>query len=135
MTEPLKLDADFMAWFDQVLQEMEAREATKQLRKENPWVLYLIRALWPYRGGDSRPYVVERIRKARAAKQLSMPKAFEQTVQATYNAHCAELPVFTGKPEDDLFYSPAGKGSGKWAVHRERALDWLKARGFVSTSE
>jgi len=29
---------------------------------------------------------------------------------------------------DGLFYSPEGKGSGVWAVNRDRAAAWLKVK-------
>jgi hypothetical protein len=30
--------------------------------------------------------------------------------------------------EDELFYSPKGKHSGTWALNRDKAAAWLKAR-------
>jgi hypothetical protein len=65
----------------------------------------------------------------RAPSGLNMPKAFRATVQSTLNQHTAQSSEWQkngAKPEDDLFCSPRGKGSGTWAVHRERALEWVK---------
>lgn len=125
--EPFDLDA----WFEEAFQRMEARRAALKLRKENPWVLYLIKVLWPYQSGLRRTIVMDRVRQIRAPKGLNMPKAFENTVQSAFNHHSSQSAVFAGRgagEADDLFYSPDGKGSGKWAVHRERALAWLRDR-------
>lgn len=62
-----------------------------------------------------------------------MPKEFERTVQSCLNQHTSQSGVWKsagGDPKQDLFYSPDGKGSGTWAVHRARALAWLEVHGL-----
>jgi hypothetical protein len=52
-------------------------------------------------------------------------------VQSSYNYYSQDSEIFKkrGAPEGEgLFHSPAGKGSGRWAVHPERALEWLKTK-------
>ena len=68
----------------------------------------------------------------RKPKDLPMPKKFEQTVQSAFNHHSAQSSVFKSGPEDDLFYSPGGKGSGYWAVHRDKAEAWLRRKALPS---
>ena len=52
-------------------------------------------------------------------------------MQNSYNHYSQDSEIFKkrGAPDaEGLFYSPAGKGSGRWGVHPERALDWLKTK-------
>jgi len=58
-----------------------------------------------------------------------MPKRFHKLIQIILSQHSAQSVVFhqrKGRAADDLFYSPAGKGSGTWAVHKAKAEAWLK---------
>jgi hypothetical protein len=113
-----------------------AIERNKKLRQENPYVLHLIKVLWP-RGerGLRRIDVIDRIFQTRFPTGLNIPKEFEKTVQSAYNHHCWHSSVFqrrNGKPEEELFYPVGGKGSGIWAVNRERAAEWLRNHQFES---
>lgn len=118
------------AWLDQILQRYRARSA----KREHPWTLYLIKALWGLPNGLSRLTAIDRVGRMRAeVPDLPEVEDLDRTVQSTFNHHSSQSAVFTRKrrpPEDDLFYSPLGKGSGKWAVHRDRAVAWLKRNGF-----
>jgi hypothetical protein len=77
--------------------------------------------------------VIERIYNMRHPSGLNMPKKFEDTVQSAYNHYCSQSLVVQkrgGKPEEELFYQVGGKGSGVWAVRRERAREWLRRHDF-----
>ncbi len=109
---------------------INARIAAKKLRLENPYVKDLIEVLQPRSNGLSRQLVLHTLERRRKTAGLSIPKKFEETVQSAYNQHCVDSSVFKkcGKPESEgLFYSPQGKGSGVWAVHRDKAAAWLRA--------
>jgi hypothetical protein len=69
----------------------------------------------------------------RHADHLPTPKAFTETVQSTLNHHTSQSKVWDKNPENDLFYSPKGKGSGTWAVHQDKAIAWLKTRSLPTT--
>jgi hypothetical protein len=109
--------------------------AAKQARRERPWVRDIIAVLYPRPNGIRIERLVDALWGMRE-KSLPMPKEFGKTVQSCLNHHTSQSAVFikngTG-PEDDLFYSPQGKGSGTWAVHRERAIFWLKRKGLPPT--
>ena len=101
---------------------------------ERTWTADIIRVLWA-----ASPYMLTREELARRLWVLRKnagfkpPKAFIETVQSTLNHHTSQSKVWAkngSRPEDDLFYSPRGKGSGTWAVHRDRAADWLEDKGF-----
>jgi hypothetical protein len=99
----------------------------------NPYVLYLIKVLWPYERGLHRKYVLDRILDLRKAKGLSVPSNFESSVQNAFQTHSSESDMFEARaapPEDDLFYWPIGKRTGKWAVRRDRAEAWLTRKGL-----
>jgi hypothetical protein len=58
-------------------------------------------------------------------------KNFRASIYATLSLHTSQSIAFRQKcktPAQDLFFSPGGKGSGTWAVHRERAEAWLRRR-------
>ncbi len=58
-------------------------------------------------------------------------KNFRASIYRTLSLYSSQSLAFRqkGKSEpQDLFFSPGGKGSGTWAVHRERAQAWLRRR-------
>src|SRR5262245_45592392 len=118
-------------WIEKLLLHTQAKKAAKKQRQEHPYVLYLIKVLWPYRYGLRRADVIERIWALREPKGLPMPKNFGETIQSSFNHHTSQSAEFikrgTGS-EEDLFFSPKGKGSGIWAVHPDRAEAWLKRK-------
>ena len=62
---------------------------------------------------------------------INMPRAFRKTIQSILNQHTAQSSVWRdlgAKQDDNLFYSPRGKGSGTWAVYRDRAEEWIRSR-------
>jgi hypothetical protein len=119
-------------YLDQLIRSIEAKAAANKLRLENPWVLHLIKVLWPYsRFGLRRADVMDRIRQIRVPKDLPVPKNYEQTIQSAFNRYSEDSDVFRRRNaplSEALFFSPGGKGSGKWSVHRDRATEWLKAK-------
>jgi hypothetical protein len=100
----------------------------KKLREDRPWVYDIIRVLWGSQSHRSMQALCRDLWHIRNPSSLPMPKQFERTVQSAINAHTSQSSRWNGKPENDLFYSPEGKGSGTWAVHRDRAVAWLQAR-------
>jgi hypothetical protein len=118
--------ANFDDILDLLITESNVVDGAKKLRMEHPYVLYLIKVLYPYGArGLRRMDVIYRIEQMRIAANLPMPRAFEATIQASYNAHTSHSKVFRGPPEDDLFYPVRGKGSGIWAVHADKIGAWL----------
>lgn len=68
--------------------------------------------------------------------ETPMPKNFRKIVETILSQYSSQSVVFhqrKGRPANDLFFSPEGKGSGTWAVRHARAEAWLKKRqAFVS---
>jgi hypothetical protein len=110
---------------------LERYYALKEARQRHPYVGDLIRVLLPYPDGQRRVLVIFELEKQRRQDGLPIPAAFKAAVQSSYNHYSQDSEIFKkrGAPKDEaLFYSPAGKGSGRWAVYRECALDWLKTK-------
>jgi hypothetical protein len=127
MTEPPSTPS---SW-DEILELAGQAMAARQLKKDNPYVLDLIGILKPFPRGLRRPFVMDRMIAIRKAKGLDIPDEFESTVQSAYNQHSVDSLVFKkrGAPASEgLFFSPTGKGSGKWAVNQDRARAWLIAK-------
>jgi hypothetical protein len=116
---------------DELIRLAEAADANRKLRQERPWARDIIRVLWGVRS-MSMDRLIRQLWDLRNPSGLPMPKRFRETVQSCLNQHTSQSKVFArlDRPEDDLFYSPGGKGSGTWAVHRERAVTWLKKRSL-----
>ncbi len=109
--------------------DFESYYAAKKLRHDRPWVYDIIRVLWGApKDGVSMDFLCRNLWKIRDPSGLPTPKEFRATVQSALNQHTAQSSVWTGNSEDDLFHSPLGKGSGTWAVHRQRAIAWLNKR-------
>jgi hypothetical protein len=118
---------------DEFFRRLDAEKAFKKLRLTNPWVLYLIKVLWSRPHGVRRVDVMDQIRGLRAAKGLPTPRRFEEAVQSRFNHYAEESSVFQKRgapPEEALFYSPKGKGTGIWACYPERAAAWLRKKGL-----
>jgi hypothetical protein len=105
--------------------------ALNEARHSHPYVADLIRVLLPFSNGLRRSMVMHELKKRRKKDGLPIPPSFEESVQSSYNQHSVDSSVFRKRKAPDsegLFYSPDGKGSGRWAVNRERAGAWLRAR-------
>ncbi|MGO8866164.1 MAG: hypothetical protein ACLQME_06640 [Alphaproteobacteria bacterium] len=92
---------------NQFFREIDAIIAAKKFRQENPYVLYLIRVLFPHSDGLRRPIVLHMIRRSRKNAGLEIPKSFDDVVQSVLEQHCADSQVFKkrGVPaEEALFY-------------------------------
>ena len=106
------------AFILQLLEEYETKEADRQRRRDNPYVLDLIRVLIPHPRGLRRPLVLDLLHRSRRERSLPIPTEFDATVQSAFQQHCADSAVFKkkGKPQlEALFCWPDGKGAGKWA--------------------
>ena len=115
--------------------DFERYYAAKRLRKSRPWVRDMIAVLYPRTKGIHIDQLVRELWAMRE-KALPMPKSFRETVQSRLNHYTSQSAVFWAKggaQEDDLFYSPEGKGSGTWAVHQERAIAWLTRKKLPAT--
>jgi hypothetical protein len=121
---------------EELIREFEQKIEARNLRNENPYVLHLIRVLWPFaEGGLIRRYAIERVWRLRNGVGVRMPEEFEATVQSAYNNHCEKSDVFVrrnAKLEEALFYPVGRKGSGRWAVDRSRAEAWLRKKNLES---
>jgi hypothetical protein len=88
--------------------------------------------LWPYgERGHWRVDVIDKVWRLRNDASVTAPASFENTVQAAYNYYCSASNVFAGRKADlgeALFYPVGRKGSGRWAVDRNRAVAWLKRK-------
>ena len=118
--------------YDEFLRQIGEAIEKSHLRKERPWVYDIVRVLWGHRSSQGmRIEVLAReLWHLREPSGLNVPKEFGKTVQSVLNQHTSQSSVWAGlgaRSEDDLFYSPQGKRSGTWAVHRDRAAAWLKA--------
>jgi|SRR5476649_1979144 hypothetical protein len=128
--KPLSL-ADLEINLEELEAYIERERALGELRKKHSYVGDLIRVLMPLPNGLSRQMVLHYLNKQRQKDGLPIPPSFDNAVQSSYNQHSIDSDVFRKRkvPESEaIFYSPEGKGSGKWAVNRERAAAWLRAR-------
>ncbi len=74
--------------------------AKKKLRRERPWVLDIIRVLWPRRWGlriadveDERP-ALRNPQLAEGTPKVPEPKKFRQTIQSALNYHTSPVQGF-----------------------------------------
>jgi hypothetical protein len=75
--------------------------------------------------------------KVRKPKE-PIPKNFRASIYGTLSLYSSQSLAFKKKRKaewQDLFFSPDGKGSGVWAVHRERAESWLHRRALLPLRE
>ena len=121
-------------WLKALLGKPDEKWKLAKLKEEHPYVADLIGLLLPYRNnGMRRSMVLRMLEKERKNAGLPIPPTFEQSVQSAYNGHCFDSLTFRRPESEALFYSPEGKGSGKWAVNAERAQAWLEKRlGAIS---
>jgi hypothetical protein len=126
-----RMQDDFEIDIAEVVEEWKREQATKKFRRDHPWAYDITRALWDR--WLTMDQLTRRLWDMRHPSGEKMPKKFVQTVQSTLNQHTSQSSVWRSngaKPEDDLFYSPKGKGSGTWAVHKDRAAAWLRAKNL-----
>ncbi len=116
--------------FEEAYPRAAAEDKLKKLRTERPWTFDIIRVLWGTTAYKSMAELTKELWDIRRPSGLPMPKEFDRTVQSFLNTHTSQSSRWNGRPEDDLFYSPRGKGSGTWAVRRETAERWLKAKAL-----
>jgi hypothetical protein len=125
-------DEPFDEKLDEIFRGIEQQEAVRRLRENHPYLLDLMEVLRPHGPrGLARSIVLHTLERDRRTNGLPMPEKFEEAVQSVYNRYCVDSAVFKKRkvrPSDGLFYSPRGKGSGVWAVHLDRATEWLSAR-------
>lgn len=104
---------------------------TRTSRIDN--VRYLIEILLPHPKGLPRRDAITGFARLRRAAGEDLPPTLEKTVQSCFNGHNSGSPEFARRrtdPRDDLFYPVGRKGSGVWAVHADRAREWLRRNGY-----
>ena len=112
-----------------ILQIAEAM-AAKRLKRENPYVFDLIRALAPYLR-VSRRGALDAVYRRRIQMGLPLPKTFDSVVQASLQYYCRDAAEFLSRgapPEEALFYWPKGRGAGYWALDKDVARQWAIGR-------
>lgn len=125
--EDIDLDLDS---FDvkEYVREVRRKEELNKKRKNQPWIYDIVQVLWMSQSYLSMDQLTKAVWKSRQMSGLPMPERFSETVQSALNRYTSQSSQFRGGTDDDLFYSPKGKGSGTWAVHRDRAAKWLKSK-------
>src|SRR5215469_12599322 len=81
--------------FDQMVSEIRARIVTKL---EHAYVVDLIEVLRPYPRGLARRTVLRAVEESRRRIGLSIPQAFNDTVQGVYNSYCVGYAAFVKSP-------------------------------------
>ncbi len=107
-------------------------EKNKRPRKQRPWIRDIIAVLAPHPNGLSMSQLLAALWAMRGPA-LPMPEPFINTLQNRLSRYTAQSNMFWHKnpqPENNLFYSPGGKGSGTWALHRDKVADWLLHHGL-----
>jgi len=94
----------------------------------NPWIVDILLVLW---NADPRTGMIEgelvwNLRILRHKPGVKRPEAFDATVRSCINHHTSQSAEWIKdgrRPENDILYSPKGKGSGTWAIKsRDRAI-------------
>jgi hypothetical protein len=114
-------------------EQMKAWIAARRLKLENPWVLDLVKVLYPHPRGLSRSIVLHTVIRARTARRHEVPRAVEETIQSAFQQHCVDSQVFKRRhapSEDGIFHWPHGTRAGIWACYQEKARAWLIRRGI-----
>jgi len=80
----------------------------------------IIEALSEFNTGKAhRSNIIKRVYQIRKERGDTLPKAFEETVQQTFERHCGESDIFCGNSELDLFCWPEGKWDGTWGINSD----------------
>jgi hypothetical protein len=118
-------DSELEALIEEAIQRALETAKKSRLKRDNPYLPFLIKALLPHKKGLHRKHVLTAIETERRARGLPIPHAFEQAVQRRFQDYCAQCDGFDRESSDDLFFYPTRKGSGLWAVYADRAALWL----------
>lgn len=113
--------------WDHLLLADRAQEADKR-RRNNPYVLDLVRVVPRMPNGMKRSMVLHIVRKNRERLGLSIPRTFDDTVQQCVERHCIDSEVFLKRKaptEIGLFCWPRGPGAGYWSAIPDRVDAWL----------
>jgi hypothetical protein len=93
-------------------------QTCQAMARDRQVVAELVKTLAPHPGGLRRWSVMRAIRaeRSRGSQQLSLK--FEVEVERVFKA--------SSIGGNALFYKPEGKAGEVWALHIERAADWLQ---------
>ena len=129
MDDPGK--APLLGTIDEYLAWLHKFRSKKKWDKQHTYVIDIIKVLHGRKFYITKAALDDSVLEKRRADGEPIPPSFIATTQNILNNYTSQSEVFrkAGKgPEDDLFYSPQGKGSGTWALHQERAQQWLKRK-------
>ena len=113
---------------DDDLREIQEAWDKRLLRLKYPYTFDLIRVLARY-PKLKRTIAIDAMWRTRKDAGLPIPKAFEESVQASLQYYCRDSSEFKkrGAPDSEaLFCWPKGKGAGVWALIRENAKVWVR---------
>ena len=124
-------NSDDTAFWDELFREIDERQAKKKWDREHTYVVDIIRILHGRKFGVRKADLDDALLQKRRTDGEPIPQKFAETTQSVLNTYTSQSLVFQSakrSPDDNLFYSPRGKGSGTWALHTERAKMWLKRK-------
>jgi hypothetical protein len=114
-------------------EQREKYAAARSLRLENPWVLDLIKVLYPHPAGLRRSIVIHSVLRNRKARGQSLPGTSDETIQSALQQYCVHAAAFKNRKapvEDGIFHWPKGPRTGVWAIYPDKAQAWLKRHGI-----
>jgi len=79
------------------------------------WVDEICEALAALGGQASLDEIYSKIEQ-RGLMDFEANPNWEAAVRRTIQQHSSDTEIFTGRPEDDIFTAPLGKGAGVWAL-------------------
>lgn len=93
-------------------EELQDFFAARRLRLANPWLLDLIKVLYPHPTGINRSVVLHTVQKNRAARGHKPVEKPEEAIQSAYNRFCVDSAVYRKRknklPDEGIFHSPKG---------------------------
>ena len=102
---------------------MEAKRRMVELRKKNPYIVDLMRVLWPHNvRGLSRMDAVNAVYMLRHPKGLATVDTFADKVQSVFNQNNRDSAACKRKIIAP-FYSVS---RGIWGINRHKAIAWLE---------